>query len=1266
MIHLDKKLGEKEKIIELITHSVDKSEYELECLFYDELQNSRNPSIKYTNFISLLTRYKYDSNFINKTDERLTISLSDNKYNNVRILIKGSGAIKNYCNNENLNLIRNSVEFEIKSSPKGINNRVQLKNYNFRFNLKEEKNFNNDVARINDILREIKDISKTYRYKKIFSFKKKSNDFQVDISIVKSSTQLDNKFLTVKEIIEQNKERDIEKPKDVKMSYYEWWDMVKDKPNELIKLRSYHNNYKNIKESCVFTNPASYEVEVEYIKNKHFMNPKFKTTSLRKDYIQGEFGNFFKEIGRILQCIQGSFYIMGNDEKYFVKNQFIKVVENSINEKMLQHNFKEDKKHSKISKQSIIKSKTQGGGGSDSEDNGNSEGGEGGKGSDNAYSLNADNEFNFEEKLIKPMSGGTKTINGNLINDDEDNSNVTNFESEGNGESEDDNEYYSSGGGANGNANGDGDGGDSDSEINYQSGGAKKIAELKYKISTLLKHRGVFFGPMIVDLSQNNSAPIDHLAMPDPRTNTNININYLVTDKTDGERNLLFFNENGKAYGIDRESNIKDFGITIPTLANTIVDGEYINNSHEDKKLNNFYIFDSYIYKGENVMIKPFLFSKKGGENGRYDTILNCIKAFTEGTSIIQLNSRLPFILYKKEYMLSNSSQTYEIAMEKGKKSLMSENCESILTKMNVKYGFLEVGHMFSYKTDGLVFHPNNLSVFQKHMDDFIESPFYPGRWNNNYKWKSQEHLTIDFRIKINKELGSSKPLYQYIGEKKYVKANLMTYINHNTKKDNKTDNNRLNFYLINSGKKLASLGEEINFFSTTPFIGHYNNEGVETNHMGEGLFEVDGNDNIKCNDGSFITDGVICECSYNKSKDVEYRWNPVRIRPDKTRPNAYVTANTTWMLIHEPITKEFLSNKDYKLINGKMIKLNNKTKSTTLTVNNEDDLRKKDFYSSSQQGELLTRPLNKFNNYIKEYLIKRALSGYTKPNVIDLAVGELGDLHKYINYGVNHLLGIDINEHNLNNPSEGAATRVMENIVKYSKFAEKLMLIHGTATKNIVNADCVYDSINKYYLDVLYGRAKGNTSKLRKMEGVGLDGYDVITCMYAIHYMFDTETSLDNFLRNVSENLLDQGYFIGTCLDGIEIVRALGEAKEIHGTIDGKSVYYIRKVNDDDNYKNVTVNNKINVYYETFATSFNENLVSISYLKEKAKHHNLKLIEFKGFLDEPGNMLSKYEGDGGKIGYENVKKIKGSKAMMQWAKFNSYFIFQKIRGNNE
>ena len=99
---------------------------------------------------------------------------------------------------------------------------------------------------------------------------------------------------------------------------------------------------------------------------------------------------------------------------------------------------------------------------------------------------------------------------------------------------------------------------------------------------------------------------------------------------------------------------------------------------------------------------------------------------------------------------------------------------------------------------------------------------------------------------------------------------------------------------------------------------------------------------------------------------------------------------------------------------------------------------------------------------------------------------------------------------------------------------------------KNIANGDCVRDNINKYYLDVLYGRAKGNTPKLKKMAGVALDGFDMITCMYAIHYMMNTESNLDSFLQNVSENLLDQGYFIGTCLDGMSILKEMGRRHEI------------------------------------------------------------------------------------------------------------------------
>ena len=72
---------------------------------------------------------------------------SKSKYKDVRIAIKSHGAIKMFCNNENLSTIRNSVKFETKQLIKGVLNRVNIPNYNIKFNLKSERNFNNDEAK---------------------------------------------------------------------------------------------------------------------------------------------------------------------------------------------------------------------------------------------------------------------------------------------------------------------------------------------------------------------------------------------------------------------------------------------------------------------------------------------------------------------------------------------------------------------------------------------------------------------------------------------------------------------------------------------------------------------------------------------------------------------------------------------------------------------------------------------------------------------------------------------------------------------------------------------------------------------------------------------------------------------------------------------------------------------------------------------------------------------------------------------------------------
>jgi hypothetical protein len=471
-------------------------------------------------------------------------------------------------------------------------------------------------------------------------------------------------------------------------------------------------------------------------------------------------------------------------------------------------------------------------------------------------------------------------------------------------------------------------------------------------------------------------------------------------------------------------------------------------------------------------------------------------------------------------------------------------------------------------------------------------------------------------------------------------------------------DNNKLNFYLLNSGLKISSIPTEYKFFATDPFIGSYDEEGNLQNNMGDAYFEVDSNDNIIAENGDFITDGVICECSYDISnKEEQYRWKPHKVRNDKTSANAYGTAIAIWKLINNPITNDQLSGSKYS-------KDTEDTEDTEEGSESNVNLENVAYYISNKNLNVLTKPFNKFSSNVKGYLINRCLTGYIKPKVLDLAVGKFGDMPKYVKAGVHTLIGMDISEDSINNQDDGAATRIMDMSAKspaVNKFAEKTMLIVGTSAKNFANGESVRDNINKYYVDVLYGRAKGNTPKLRKMEGIALDQFDMVTCMYAIHYIMNTETELDNLLRNVSENLLDQGYFIGTCLDGMAILQDMGKSNEISGVINGKTVFFIRKMDDENNYTDISVGNKVMVYYEKFAGYFPENLVNISYLREKAKEHNLKLVEFRKFLEEPGNLLSQF----GSVNPKMADAVKESDAMMQWAKFNCYFIFQKVRSSD-
>ena len=86
----------------------------------------------------------------------------------------------------------------------------------------------------------------------------------------------------------------------------------------------------------------------------------------------------------------------------------------------------------------------------------------------------------------------------------------------------------------------------------------------------------------------------------------NIRADYLVTDKADGERTLLYISDKGKCYLIDRQKNISYMGLVMNDFKNSVYDGEFINKTLDGKLIQNPYVFDSYIVNGKDITNNHF------------------------------------------------------------------------------------------------------------------------------------------------------------------------------------------------------------------------------------------------------------------------------------------------------------------------------------------------------------------------------------------------------------------------------------------------------------------------------------------------------------------------------------------------------------------------------------------------------------------------------------------------------------------------------------
>jgi hypothetical protein len=376
---------------------------------------------------------------------------------------------------------------------------------------------------------------------------------------------------------------------------------------------------------------------------------------------------------------------------------------------------------------------------------------------------------------------------------------------------------------------------------------------------------------------------------------------------------------------------------------------------------------------------------------------------------------------------------------------------------------------------------------------------------------------------------------------------------------------------------------------------------------------------------------------------------------------NAYHVANNNWQSIHNPISEEMLTT-------GENI--------PTDFVGDSND--NEVYYIRS--NETNTRGLRDFHNlYVKKNLISAV--SHRNDTLIDYAVGKAGDLSKWVSAKLSFVFGVDISKDNIHNQVDGACTRFLKARRKFPDMHRALFVV-GNSGLNIRTGKALATEKDKEITQAVFGQGPKDTVRLGagvyKQYGVAESGFHVSSCQFAMHYFFENQTSLHQFLRNLSECTKVNGYYIATCYDGQTVFNILSDKQKGDSLTfmkDGRKMYEITKSYDQTGFPQdeMSLGYAIDVYQESIGKVFREYLVNYEYFKkmmfdygfvpvskEEAKHMNMP--DGSGLFSELYTfMLNELKRDPKK------HKDYGTAANMspeerQISFMNRYFIFKKVR----
>jgi SAM-dependent methyltransferase len=635
---------------------------------------------------------------------------------------------------------------------------------------------------------------------------------------------------------------------------------------------------------------------------------------------------------------------------------------------------------------------------------------------------------------------------------------------------------------------------------------------------------------------------------------------YTVTDKADGERRWLLVADGG-AYLLDSRKNMVRAFENVPKhLDGTLLDGELITESKlASSSMRLFAVFDAYWASGRSVAARPLM--SAAGKQSRLAAAKDVVRDLEKCAPVDDL------VVKVKDFVLL-------------KKDAYGEQVAAAL----------RAAEALPYRNDGLVFTPAGGAVGSLHDDD--DKPALSGRWMRALKWKPPSHNSVDFLVRVKKdkkrggEVLHSRQVTLPNGADVTVRSKTVTlWAAYNPAKNDPIDPID---YLTRGSAAIPKEGYVAKLFE---YPGH---PGVS-----ECVLDIT-EGRLLCENGEALEDDTIVEFKWDGG------WSPMRVRHDKTEKyvntktptaNNWQTARSVFSSIVHPVTVDMITGR-----------------APAPPLPDDDAV-----YYTDESSDALKQMRNFHNLVVKADLYdKYATKG---GSLLELGCGEGGDINRWLANDLSMVVGIDKSRNNIVNPDKGVYARWDKATARRTDKPRGVFLTLDATVRmfaphdEIKAAAAEYDQIDM--VAAMWGLPGTVLPALEPFKGVMTRGFDLVSCQFSIHYMFQTSATLDRFVNNVARMTKPGGYFICTTFDGDLVAAAMGARGSIAGRVGGRVLWSIARAEGQE-YKRFDGETgvAIDVFVGSIGKPAREYLVSRRTLEARMERAGFELVASELFRD--------------------------------------------------